>query len=148
MARTDKIEEMSALRDFIRSFGLRSTSPRVAVLRLLKQVTTPQSHADIVDKLTPLGFDRGTVYRNLVDMAEKGILTRSDLGDHVWRFELKTQGGPKHSVVHPHFVCSDCGDVSCLPDAQVKVVSLGKTPRSVEAKAVEIQFKGLCDACG
>ncbi|WP_373044531.1 Fur family transcriptional regulator [Vulgatibacter sp.] len=141
--------DRETLRERIREAGLRSTAPRVAVLACLEQAKTPMSHAEICDALQEEGFDRATLYRNLVDLAEVGILTRSDLGDHVWRFEIRKNGngGAKHEVEHPHFTCTDCGEVSCLPEVQVKVKGAGSVPKSVAAATVQVQLRGRCDDC-
>lgn len=108
---------------------------------------TPLSHGDIAEKLSPSGFDRATVYRNLMDLVEAGLVTRADLGDHVWRFELASGKGKQHSLEHAHFLCTDCGDVACLPDLAVKVVAVRGAPRAVGRASVEVQLKGLCDSC-
>jgi len=133
----------------LRSHGLRSTAPRLAVLAYLQRATSPASHGEIADAVAPQGFDRATVYRNLMDLADKGIVARSDLGDHVWRFELRRKeaaaGG--HGTDHPHFVCTDCGDIECLPPLAVRVVGAQGAPRALAEKAVEVQVKGLCDDC-
>ena len=138
------VAELQAL---LRAAGLRSTGPRVAVLRFLQSSGSPASHADLYEAVSDAGFDRATLYRNLMDLAEAGIVSRTDLGDHVWRFELKGAGG-NHTGEHPHFVCSDCGVVSCLPGVAVKIVPVVGAPRSIGGKEVEVQLKGLCDACG
>jgi Fur family transcriptional regulator, ferric uptake regulator len=132
----------------IRSHGLRSTGPRVAVLSHLDRASAPLSHTEIHDALAGRGFDRATVYRNLMDLAEAGILSRSDLGDHVWRFERRDATGKKADTGHPHFVCIDCGEVSCLPDQAVKVRAASGAPRALGTKQVEVQIKGRCDDCG
>lgn len=134
------------IRQRLRGSGLRSTAPRVAVLSYLEETTTPSSHAEIVDALAPLGFDRATVYRNLIDLTDVGLVTRTDLGDHVWRFELKRRSD-SHAIAHPHFVCTDCGTVACLPGGSVRIVPGTGMPRSVGAKAIEVQVKGRCDRC-
>jgi Fur family ferric uptake transcriptional regulator len=130
----------------IRERGMRSTGSRVAVLSHMSQATSPLSHTEIFEALATQGYDRATIYRNLVDLADAGLLTRSDLGDHVWRFERKrvTDG---HSEAHPHFVCVDCGDVTCLPDLAVKVVPSSGAPRALRTKQVAVQVKGRCDDC-
>jgi Fur family ferric uptake transcriptional regulator len=124
------------------------------VLAHLQRATTPLSHGEITEALVGYGLDRATVYRNLMDLADKGIVARSDLGDHVWRFELRrTQAqsdGSRtgHGTDHPHFVCTDCGDIECLPQVAVRVVGAEGAPRALAEKAVEVQVKGLCDDCG
>jgi Fur family ferric uptake transcriptional regulator len=141
---------IAALQSELRRHGLRSTSPRLAVLAHLQRATSPLSHGEITEALAGHGFDRATVYRNLMDLADKGIVARSDLGDHVWRFELRRKEAPAggHGTGHPHFVCTDCGDIECLPPLAVKVVGAEGAPRALAQKAVEVQVKGLCDECG
>jgi Fur family transcriptional regulator, ferric uptake regulator len=130
------------LRTSVRELGLRATPSRIAVLGLLRTSKVAMSHAEVADKLEGQGWDRATIYRNLTDLAESGLLRRTDVGDHVWRFE--PADGAHSATAHPHFLCIECGDVSCLPDMEI---SGRKAPRSVKSKAVEIHVRGLCDAC-
>jgi Fur family transcriptional regulator, ferric uptake regulator len=131
----------------IRELGMRSTGPRVAVLAYLRTATSPLSHTEIHEALADRGYDRATIYRNLMDLAEAGLLLRSDLGDHVWRFERRGGKEGAANTGHPHFVCVDCGGVSCLPDQAVKVRAASGTPRALATKQVEVQIKGRCDDC-
>lgn len=142
-----RLVPVAELQGLLRAAGLRSTGPRVAVLRFLQGTGSPASHADLYEAVSDAGYDRATLYRNLMDLAEAGIVSRTDLGDHVWRFELKRAGG-NHTGEHPHFVCSDCGVISCLPGVAIKIVPGLGAPRSIGGKEVEVQLKGLCDACG
>ncbi|WP_394822182.1 Fur family transcriptional regulator [Pendulispora albinea] len=135
--------------DLLRSSGLRSTAPRVAVLQYLHDSSEPSSHAELFEALASKGFDRATIYRNLMDLAEVGIVSRTDLGDHVWRFELKKGvAGTAHTDEHPHFVCIHCGEVACLPGLAFEVKSVKGVPKSVSKNKVAVQLKGLCDNCG
>lgn len=137
-----------SLKSTIRGAGLRSTSPRLVVLRRLFEVTTPISHAELCDGIAEEGLDRTTVYRNLLDLTEAGLVERTDLGDHVWRFELK-RAAPKTGLAgHVHFFCTDCGVVSCLDAVEVKLKPGKGAPRAVTRQKVEVQLRGLCDACG
>ncbi|ADO68657.1 Fur family transcriptional regulator [Stigmatella aurantiaca] len=138
--------KLAELQQKIRAVGLRSTSPRVAVLRELEAASAPLSHADLVDALGEEGFDRVTLYRNLTDLTEAGLVLRSDLGDHVWRFELR-RAGKEHQGFHAHFTCTDCGTVACLPEDSITLTPVKGTPRAVAARAVEVQLRGLCDRC-
>lgn len=133
--------------DRLRAAGLRSTSPRVAVLRELDSATAPRSHADLVEALGEEGYDRVTIYRNLTDLTEAGLVMRADLGDHVWRFELKRGTTNSHQGTHPHFTCIDCGTVACLPAESVRITSARGAPKSVSARSVDVQLRGLCDRC-
>lgn len=142
-----KKPEATDFKPLLRAAGLRATWPRVAVLRILETSASPLSHAEVHEKLGRADFDKATVYRNLVDLAEVGILRRSDHGDHAWRFELKKSGAGKDDKEHPHFVCTDCGTVECLDDVEVRVTNARKVPKSVATKKVEVKLQGLCDTC-
>lgn len=128
----------------LREAGLRRTGSRIAVLERLQKATSPLSHAQLSEDLTALSVDRATVYRNLMDLAEAGLVERRDLGDHVWRFELRGDGAA-HAQQHPHLVCTDCGSVSCLEDVEVKVkVARGSR---LDPDELEVQLKGRCTDC-
>ncbi len=138
--------EVDLLQTRLREAGLRSTAPRVAVLRELMATRAPVSHAELCSALKKHRLDRATIYRNLIDLAEVGIANRVDLGDHVWRFEITARDGG-HADSHPHFVCTDCGTVSCLTDVDVRITRGKRSPKSLASKNVAIQITAKCDAC-
>ncbi len=137
-------DEIQEIRNIVRSAGLRCTSARLAVMQQLRKATSPVSHADIADDLVPLGFDKATVYRNLIDLADCGLVSRSELGDHVWRFELRDPNAPEDSE-HPHFVCVDCGGVTCLEDVEMTPATRKRWEKV--GRVTEILLKGHCNAC-
>ena len=120
--------------------------------------TGPKTHAEVSDSLTDRGFDRATIYRNLTELTEARIVSRVELGDHVWRFELRRASG--HGQDHPHFLCTTCGEVSCLEDVNVAITpkpittaaskSKGKSANSSRGigRVTEVLLKGRCDHCG
>jgi Fur family ferric uptake transcriptional regulator len=112
----------------------------------MENAAAPMTHQEVSAELEGEIFDHATIYRNLTDLTEAGILERTDLGDHVWRFELR-RGDVDHKGQHPHFVCIDCGDVSCLPDNAVSVKAMPKAPRALKRRGVVIQVQGRCDRC-
>jgi Fur family ferric uptake transcriptional regulator len=134
------------MRSQLRTAGLRATPSRLAVLELLHASGAPMSHGDVADRLAAEAWDRATLYRNLVDLAEARLARRIDVGDHTWRFEAVRAD---HDVTaHPHFVCTECGAVECLPEVTLSVEPRRtKAPRAVRQRQVEVQLRGLCDAC-
>lgn len=135
------------LKRVLREAGLRATSARAAVLRCLMAAKAPLTHGDVCERLSDLGYDRATLYRNLMDLTDVGLALRSDLGDHLWRFELSGSEVHHDTSAHPHFVCSGCGEVSCLPEGAVDVKAARGAPRALKQKQVEIQIRGLCNDC-
>ena len=165
---------IDAVKSLVRGVGLRCTTARLAVLEHMLTAPGPQTHAEVSAALDHRGFDRATIYRNLTELTEAKLVTRVDLGDHVWRFEAKRHGGGDghgHGGGHPHFVCTSCGEVSCLDDVIVAITQRPRvdTPaaaadgsagtkkgkksaadggkRRVIPAVTEVLFKGTCGNC-
>jgi Fur family ferric uptake transcriptional regulator len=131
----------------LRSAGLRATSARALVYESLASAPGPLTHAEVCAALEGQGLDRATIYRNLADLTEAELVRRTDHGDHLWRFELATEGAHHAPDPHPHFVCTECGKVSCLPEGAVVVSAVKGSPRTMKRGAYELQVRGACDAC-
>ena len=71
-------------RRLIRDAGLRATRGRVEMLVYLASRPAPVTHNDTIAAFE--GADRVSLWRNLNDLAEEGLIVRADLGDHLWRF--------------------------------------------------------------
>lgn len=130
-------------RALIREAGLRSTNSRLAVIQHLSAAEQPLSHAEVADALVPAGHEKSTLYRCLVELADVGILSRMDAGDHSWRFEMRReeQGGE-----HPHFVCVDCGKITCLPEVEVNIAP-SRAAKGKMGEVTEVVLKGHCKEC-
>jgi len=164
-----EVGSIDALKVLVRGAGLRCTTARLAVLEHLLAATGPQTHAEVSESLDHRGFDRATIYRNLTELTEAKLVTRVDLGDHVWRFEAKRHGGGDgHGGDHPHFVCISCGEVSCLDDVHVAITQRPgadaptaggtagakagkKSPAAGRRQGIpavtEVLLKGTCENC-
>ena len=137
------IDDVNEARKMLKDAGLRSTPARISVINALKRSSRPQTHAQLADQLVPLGFDKATVFRNLTDLAEAELVLRTELGDHVWRFEMRD---PKHDrSSHPHFVCIDCGSVSCIDDMALLTPTVRRHLNI--ARISEVLVKGHCGDC-
>jgi Fur family ferric uptake transcriptional regulator len=121
--------------------GIRVTAQRIAILRELGKLRAPVSHPELTERLAGPTLDRATIYRNLLSLHEAGFLVRTQLGDGVWRYELPREAAFEHGR-HPHFVCTDCGDIECLPE---NAVALRGT--AAKAKVSEVQLRGRCEDC-
>jgi Fur family ferric uptake transcriptional regulator len=139
--------ELEAAKTLLRERGLRATPSRLAVYIALSRAEGPLSHGDVASLLDDDGLDRATVYRNLIDLTEAKIVKKSDLGDHVWRFELVRESADHDGGLHAHFICGECGTVECLPEATIELHATQTSPKSLKKSAVEIQVRGTCDSC-
>jgi Fur family ferric uptake transcriptional regulator len=131
----------------LRAAGLRQTKQRMAVLETLAEATIPLTHADVTARLSRAGYDRATIYRNLISLMRIGLVVRSDHGDHVWRFAVVRVLDRSTARKSAHFLCTDCGAMSSLPDGVVRLVPSEAVPHAVLAQSVQIQVRGRCDRC-
>lgn len=139
---------LDSLRDLLREAGLRSTGPRVAVLQHLQGCSAPLSHGELVEALPDRAFDAATLYRNLIDLEGAGLVSRVNLGDNVWRFELRDASkGKDEQSEHPHFMCLQCGEITCLSDVRVKLSPAPGSQKSVVSTISDIVLKGQCVRC-
>jgi Fur family ferric uptake transcriptional regulator len=143
---TTSLPALEKVRQRLRAAGLRCTAARLWVMQQLIDATHPLTHAQVSDVLRPRGFDRATIYRNLIELTDKGLVARVELGDHVWRFELRRRGG-SHEKDHPHFVCVDCGDVTCLSSVTINIKPPPGSKNSRIGKITEVLLKGRCGQC-
>ncbi|WP_153558604.1 Fur family transcriptional regulator [Roseimaritima sediminicola] len=137
-------ESLDLVKQAIREAGLRATPARIATLQLLRQSTSPLTHAVVAEHLASTGVDKATAFRNLNDMTEAGLLRRTEVGDHVWRFEA-IRGDAEHDSGHPHFLCVDCGTVSCLD--HVKLTAGSRRVSEQVGEVTEILLRGHCNDC-
>lgn len=142
--RQEHNNEEAEIRQLLREAGLKCTTARMEVLRRLREARSPMTHADLSNDLVPHGFDKATVFRNLNDLADAGLLSRTELGDHVWRFEIR-HGDRSEEGGHPHFVCVDCGTVTCLSDVEFDTATKRRAARV--GRVTEILLKGHCVDC-
>jgi len=141
------------VRKVLRDVGLRVTVARIAVMEHLRAATGPETHAEVSDALATEGFDRATIYRNLTELTEAGLVSRVDLGDHMWRFEWRRSEHAGRGEDHPHFLCTSCGEVSCLDDVTVAITpkkrpaTAPKRERRDIGAVTEVLLKGHCGRC-
>lgn len=136
--------DLEKARQDIRGAGFRATPARIATLLELRASKSPMTHAELADRLAAGGFDKATAFRNLNDLTNGGLLRRTELGDHVWRFEA-IDLNHRHKQGHPHFVCVDCGSVTCMDDVQLTAGS--RKQSDTVGEITEILLRGHCKDC-
>lgn len=138
------VSDLERARSDIRAAGFRATPARIATLLEVRNNPSPMTHAELAERLAVNGFDKATAFRNLNDLAQGGLLRRTELGDHVWRFEA-IDPADDHDQGHPHFVCVDCGQVTCLDHMQLDIDSRRRGKSFGEV--TEILLRGHCGHC-
>ena len=130
----------------LRAAALRATAARVAVLKVLASTGAPMSHAEVVGALTEFGFDQSTLFRCLNELAESKLVSRLDLGDQTRRFELR-KNGKDVELTHPHFMCVDCGELTCMTDFSVQITPSRGPRRDKLGTITEVMIRGHCGNC-
>ena len=128
----------------LREKGLKSTLTRIAVFQYLLKAKKPVSHSDLVQVLGDQFGDQATIYRNLLAFVDKGLARLASTAGGISRYELIREGETSQHI-HPHFVCNDCGEVSCLPKTTV-ITEIDEQWRGI-LKQSQLQFVGTCLDC-
>ena len=129
----------------MRANGLRASASRLAVLVALHEHQSPMTHEQVMARLPSGVHDKASVWRILSDLAESGLLHRMDLGDRVWRYELRDACRPVTDD-HAHFLCEECGKVHCLPAVELRDRS-GVLPDALRNAEYRVRILGRCGEC-
>ena len=138
---TFSIEEIKVK---LREKGLKSTLTRIAVFQSILSAKKPVSHSDLVQELGAQFGDQATIYRNILAFADKGLVRLASTAGGIARYELVREGETSQHL-HPHFVCNDCGEVSCLPKTTV-ITEIDEQWQGI-LKQSQLQFVGQCLDC-
>ncbi len=127
--------------------NLSSTNNRMRVLEVVGNNSFPLSAKDIFNTLERSSdINRVTVYRILDLLVNHGVVERISTGGRAFYYGLAPNN---HHKPHPHFYCTNCGQMDCLsPESlSVDMDALIKTfPGQI--KKVEVRVDGICKNCG
>ena len=140
-----KIPTQDELRTALREQGLRVTPSRISVLLALAEVSHPVSHSELVELQRDQAGDASTTYRTLKTLVDHDLAVVVSRVDGIDRYAFKG-ADEGHGHEHAHFVCDDCGEVSCLPDSVVPKVK-SNTRWAASVKAAQVQLRGECPDC-
>ena len=128
----------------LKSFNLKSTPARVAVLRFLEKSNQPVDVSMIRDYLREqdVDTDPATVFRIINAFTEKGITRTIQFGEGRARYELLAKGD------HHHLICTNCGKITDVEDKYMEKLEkeIGKT-KGFKVKSHSLEFFGLCRSC-
>ena len=119
---------------------MRSSKQRDAVLQVL-QGSFDHPTADVIYERVKLqipNISLGTVYRNLGQLKDEGLITIVESSDTKVHYEGNMNE-------HIHFLCKNCceiTDVFCSPPIPVALNDLG-----LKVESQKTVYYGLCNAC-
>src|ERR1700745_3162773 len=121
--------------------GLRSTPQRYAVMAFLMRQAGHPTAVEIFEAVNraDLRSSRATIYNNLRDLVQAGLVREVAVEGRAARFDVK-------GMRHHHFICDRCGkveDIAWYDVARPASRSLGKRV----LRECELIFRGLCTQC-
>ena len=127
----------------IRDAGLRLTHQRLEILRV---IAADETHPDVETvyevvraRVPTISLD--TVYRTLATLTERGLVTRVSFAPGPARYDANPSR-------HHHFVCTRCGLVRDVEDAELDAISPTDEVTVIgRPDAVTVQFRGVCREC-
>ena len=121
----------------------RNTVQRQLIIDTLKKSKTHPGIDEIYTEihLTHPSISKATVYRNLKQLAQNGVISQVSLPDGSQRYDADTSP-------HHHFKCTNCGIVF---DVDLKysqsINDIVEKTHGVQVDEHEIVFKGVCRKC-
>jgi len=124
---------------------LRSTSSRTTILGLFLKNPHALSYSDIEKEISHT-YDRVTVYRTLKTFLDKGIIHKilDDSGGLKYGLCSIHCSDEEHHHDHVHFKCSQCGQTSCLDQAEIPGIKL---PPGYRVEEINLLIQGVCSQC-
>lgn len=116
--------------------GIQPTPQRVEIARVLLEKPQHLSADHIIDKLRKAGsaVSKATVYNTLNLFSERGLI-REVMVDPVRKFYDST------TRAHHHFYNVDSGQLSDIPDDQVRFLDLPELPEGTEHESTEVLIR-------
>ena len=122
------------------------TENRLHVLEVIGGNNYPLTASEIFQTIERTqNINKVTVYRILDLLLEYRLVERIRMGGRAAHYGMAPND---HHAPHPHFYCTKCDAVDCLPPdcVSVSTTNLRKTfPGTIER--VEIQVEGVCRNC-
>lgn len=119
----------------------RNTMQKSLVINTVKSLNTHPSAEEIYKEIikTNPSVSKGTVYRNLGILADKGEILRIELANASDRFDVFTQK-------HCHFICDKCKKVFDIDIERIEELDKLRS-EDFFIKGYDLIFKGTCKRC-
>jgi Fur family ferric uptake transcriptional regulator len=137
---------MESGQDFKKIFhntGLKSTPPRIAVLKTLLEMNRPTTTQEIYQKLRKSGIDLVTLYRTMASFEKSSLIRQVNLRKEAVYYELNKNH-------HHHIVCTACGTVEDFENPEIEKVLgkvIKKSSKFKDIKEHSLEIFGFCKNC-
>jgi Fur family peroxide stress response transcriptional regulator len=132
--------DIPAVEALLRAKKCSVTPQRRAILRALADDHAHPTAAQLFERLTAADpvTSRATVYNTLQLLRELGVVREVYVPGDESRFD-------PDPTPHHHFLCTGCGALSDVPDADVQVARA--LPEGFEVRRAGVLFEGRCPSC-
>ena len=130
----------------LKSFNLRHTECREAILYTFSSSKSALSHSDLENAVEDK-YDRVTIYRTIKTFLEKGIIHKILDGQGGTKYalcETSTCSSETHQHDHVHFKCKLCGDTTCINSVDIPGIQL---PKGYQREEINLLIEGSCPNC-
>jgi Fur family peroxide stress response transcriptional regulator len=133
--------DTETIRQLLDANGVKFTTQRYCVMAFLMGKPCHPTAAEIFDGVNRLDprSSRATVYRNLRDLVEAGLVREVAVEGRSARFDVK-------GMRHHHFICDGCGDVEDMEWFNVPEPPAGFLGDRM-VREYEVILRGLCPRC-
>jgi len=122
---------------------VRKTPARLAITEFLSKVDAPVDIEQIIDYLHSknLKTNKVTVYRIIEYFYKKEIVSRLDLQEGKFRYEIKRND-------HHHLICDNCGSIDAVSDTVIPEMEKEiQQKQHFLVKRHSLEFFGICRNC-
>ena len=133
--------DVETVRSLLDVNGVKFTPQRYSLVAFLMENASHPTAVEIfegVNRLDPRS-SKATVYRNLRDLVDAGLVREVAVEGRSARFDLK-------GVQHHHFICDRCGTVENMDWFDVPM-PLSQLAGKRVVREYELILRGLCDGC-
>jgi Fur family peroxide stress response transcriptional regulator len=133
--------DSEAIRHLLDANGIKFTTQRYCVMAFLMENAAHPTAAEVFDGVNRLDprSSRATVYRNLKDLVEAGLVREVAVEGRSARFDVK-------GVRHHHFICDKCGEVENMEWFDVPEPPVDSVGKRI-VREYEVILRGLCAGC-
>jgi Fur family ferric uptake transcriptional regulator len=137
---TEDYSSVDSVLEVLRSRGSRVTSSRRILLEVLFEADGHMSAEALAEAVQAQAPDvhLSTIYRNLEDLEEMGVIAHSHLGHGPSSYLLA-------SHAHAHFICADCGTMIEAPDELFR--GLARSARSQLGFVIDPKHFAILGRC-
>jgi Fur family ferric uptake transcriptional regulator len=140
--------EIEKLKLNLKDKGYKLTPQRRAIVDIIIQkegshLTTEELYDLVKVECPEIGL--ATVYRTVQLLEELGVVSKLDLNDGCYRYELVHENENHH---HHHLICSDCGKVIEVQDDLLEILEHDiESKYDFQIKNHSVKFFGICSDC-